>query len=479
LPREIPPIETVRHVHLVAVAGTGMGTLACMLADRGFRVTGSDVDAYPPMNELLRAAGIPVRKGFAAEHVAAERPDLVIIGNAVRAENPEARATVEAGIPFLSFPDAVHHFFLRGKHSVVVAGTHGKTTCTSLVGWILTRTGLDPSILVGGVARNFDTSFRLGEGEHFVIEGDEYDTAYFDKTPKFLHYAPQSLLVTSCEYDHADIYASLDDIKGAFRSLTALVPSDGRIVAAVDSPDVRDVLEGSRARVTGYGFTEDARWRVSDVAFDEEGTTFSAWCGRERVCRVRMPMHGRHSVANVLGALALTTTLGADPEKAAAAVAEFRGVRRRMEIRGEAAGVVVIEDFAHHPTAVRGTIAGVRARFPKKRIWAIFEPRTQTSRRRIFEEAYVDALAGADRVVVAGVYRPEQIPEEERLRPEEVVQALRVRQVEADHFSDVDEIVEHVVRERTGDDAALIMSNGGFEGIWDRLLTRLRNLKED
>jgi UDP-N-acetylmuramate: L-alanyl-gamma-D-glutamyl-meso-diaminopimelate ligase len=455
-----------------------MGTLACMLADRGFRVTGSDLDTYPPMSEQLAAAGIPVRKGFAAEHVLAQRPDLVVIGNAVRAENPEARATVEAGIPYLSLSDSVHHFFLRGKHSVVVAGTHGKTTCTSLIGWILTHAGLDPSVLAGGVAQNFGSSFRLGEGEHFVIEGDEYDTAYFDKTPKFLHYAPRSVLLTSCEYDHADIYGSLEDVVTAFQSLAALVPRDGRIVAAVDEPNVRIVLKKARAPVEGYGFTEEALWQVSDVAFDESGTSFTLWREGERIGRLQVPLHGRHNVENVVGAVALTRHLGVDFEKAAAAVAEFRGVRRRQEVRGEEGGVAVIDDFAHHPTSVRETIAAVRAQFPGRTLWAIFEPRTQSTRRRVFEGAFKEALAGADRVIVAGVYRPEQIPEDERLRPEWVAAALSSRGVEAVHLQEVDEIVEHVVRERTGDDVALIMSNGAFGGICDRLLARLRSAQE-
>ena len=478
MPPELPPIERIRHVHLTAVAGTGMGTLACMLADRGFRVTGSDLDTYPPMSEQLAAADIPVRKGFAAEHVVAERPDLVIIGNAVRAENPEARAVVEAGVPYLSFSDAVYHFFLRGKHSVVVSGTHGKTTCTSLIGWILAHAGRDPSVLAGGVVQNFGSSFRLGEGEHFVIEGDEYDTAYFDKTPKFLHYAPRSVLLTSCEYDHADIYSSLEDVVDAFRSLVALVPADGRIIAALDEPNVRAAVEPARAQVEGYGFTEAALWQVTDVAFDERGTSFTLWRERERLRRFQVPLHGRHNVENVLGAVALTSHLGVDPDEAAAAVAEFRGVRRRQEVRGEAGGVAVIDDFAHHPTSVRETIAGVRARFPGRTLWAIFEPRTQTTRRRIFEEAFSEALAGADRVIVARVYRPEQIPEEERLRPERVVSALGSREVEAVHLQEVDDIVEHVARERTGDDVALIMSNGAFGGICERLLARLRSAEE-
>jgi UDP-N-acetylmuramate: L-alanyl-gamma-D-glutamyl-meso-diaminopimelate ligase len=449
VPPEIPSLEQVRHVHLIAVAGTGMGTLACMLADRGFRVTGSDLDTYPPMSDQLNAAGISVRKGFAAEHVVSERPDLVVIGNAVSKDNPEVRATVDAALPYLSFPDAVHHFFLRGKHAVVVAGTHGKTTCTSILGWILTSTGGDPSILIGGVAQNFDSSFRLGEGEHFVVEGDEYDTAYFDKSPKFLHYGAQSLLVTSCEYDHADIYGSVEEIQDAFRSLVVSVPPDGRIIAATDAESVRSVVKEARAPVEGYGFREGALWRVSDVAFDEGGTGFTIWRGDERVARVKMPLYGRHNVENVLGSVALASHLGTEPgEAAAAALGEFRGVRRRQEVRGEAGGVVVIDDFAHHPTAFRETIAAMRARFPGRTLWAIFEPRTQKSRRRVFEEAFGEVLAGADHVVIAPVYRPEQIPEEERLRPELVVEALGTRGVDAVH------------------------------GIWERLLARLRQAKE-
>ncbi|MEE8558276.1 MAG: UDP-N-acetylmuramate:L-alanyl-gamma-D-glutamyl-meso-diaminopimelate ligase [Myxococcota bacterium] len=479
MPPEVPALEQIRHVHLVAIAGTGMGTLATMLADRGFSVTGSDREAYPPMSEQLSAAGIPVYKGFAAEHVLTQRPDLVVIGNAVHSDNPEARAALESAVPYMSFPDAVHHFFLRGKHSVVVAGTHGKTTCTSLLGWILTHAGLDPSILIGGVAKNLDSSFRLGEGPHFVIEGDEYDTAYFDKTPKFLHYAPRSVLITSCEFDHADIYGSIDDVKDAFRSLAALVPSDGRIVAAADDENVRDILTGTRASIVGYGFTEAAVWRVSDVTFDPRGTSFSVWEGQERHCRVRVPIFGRHNVENCLGAIAMARHLGVDPSVAAEALSEFKGVRRRQDERGEAGGVVVVDDFAHHPTAVYGTISAIRARYPGRTLWAVFEPRTQTTRRRIFEEALGEALAGADRVVMAGVYQPDQIPEAERMRPERVVEALRERKVDAEYLPDVDAIVEHIARGRTGNDVALIMSNGGFGGIWDQLLTRLRTAKEE
>ena len=476
MPPSVPPLEAIRHVHLVAVAGTGMGTLACMLVDRGFRVTGSDVAAYPPMGDQLRAAGIEVMKGFAPDHVTRERPDLVVIGNAVRADNPEARAVLEGGLAYLSFPDAVHHFFIRGKHSVVVAGTHGKTTTTSLIGWILTHAGRDPSVLVGGVAENLGGGFRLGTGEHFVIEGDEYDTAFFDKTPKFLHYAARTLLFTSCEFDHADIYGSLAEIQDAFRQLVAGVPAEGRIVAATDAAALQSVLCHASAPVEGYGFQDEALWKVSDVTFDAEGTQLNVWRGSKRLGPVRAPLHGRHNVENVLGAVAVCHGLGVSVEEAAAALAEFRGVRRRQELRGEAAGMVVMEDFAHHPTAVRETLGGVRSRYPEHRLWAVFEPRTNTSRRRFFEDAYVDAFASADAVVIAGVYRAEDVPEDERFRPDRVVEALTARGVTAFYEPDVDGIIDLLCRERSGRDVALVMSNGEFGGIWDRLLARLEKL---
>jgi UDP-N-acetylmuramate: L-alanyl-gamma-D-glutamyl-meso-diaminopimelate ligase len=478
LPPELPSLDQVRHVHLIGVAGMGMGSLACMLADQGFRVTGSDVDAYPPMSEQLRAAGIEVQKGFAAEHALRERPDLVVIGNAIRRENPEAQAVLGAGIPYASLSDAVHHFFIRGKHAVVVAGTHGKTTTTCLVAWILTHAGLDPSVLVGGVAENLGGSFRLGEGEHFVIEGDEYDTAFFDKTPKFLHYDARSLLFTSCEFDHADIYDSLEQIQDAFRQLMRAVPEEGRIVAATDELSVQAVLREARAPVEGYGFLEDALWRTSDVAFDRDATRLTIWRGDQRLARVYVPLFGRHNVENVLGAFALCHGLGVPAEAIAAALEEFRGVRRRQELRGEAAGMLVFDDFAHHPTAVRETLAAFRARYPEHQLWAVFEPRTNTSRRRFFESAYAEALGEADRVVLAGVYRAEQIPEAERLRPESVVEAVRERGPEAWAIAEVDEIIEHVVRNRSGRDVAVIMSNGAFGGIWERLLARLRTTSE-
>lgn len=471
---ELPPIENIRHVHLVAICGTAMGSLAAMLADRGFRVTGSDTDAYPPMSDQLRAAGIEVQKGWSAEHVLSERPDLVVIGNAVRRENPEAQAAIEAGLPYLSFCDAIHHFFLRGKHSVVITGTHGKTTTTSIAAWMLTHAGRDPSALIGGVFANFGGSFRLGAGPHFVIEGDEYDTAFFDKTPKFLHYDARTLLITSVEFDHADIYSSLDQIQDAFRKLVAQIPADGKIIAASDADTVRAVLGGAKAQVESYGFRDGAVWRVSDVAFDPEGTQFTVWRRDERVARVRMPLHGRHNVENVLGAIAVCASVGLEPEAAARAMADFGGVKRRQELRGEAGGMAVIDDFAHHPTAVRETIGAIRARYPDRKLWAILEPRTNTSRRRFFENDFADALATADEVILAGIFRSDALTDEERMRPDKVIERIRAAGKKATYLAEVDEIIEHLARNKTGRDVALIMSNGAFGGIWDRLLARLK-----
>ena len=471
---EIPALDDIAHVHLIAVAGTAMGSLACMLNSQGIRVTGSDSDTYPPMSELLRDSGISVMKGFVAEHVLTPSPDLVIIGNAVRADNPEARAVLERGIPYLSFPEAIRHFFLGGRHSVVVAGTHGKTTTTSLIGHLLSHAGRDPTILVGGLAENLGSSFRLGEGDHFVIEGDEYDSAFFDKQPKFVHYEARSLLLTSCEFDHADIYESLEQIEEVFRGLVLSLPRDARIVCMSDSPTIRSIVQDCSAEVEGFGFGEEAIWRATDVAFDTSGTQFNVWYRDKRLGMVRVPLFGRHNVENVLGAVALVSGLGLEIYEIAEALEAFQGVRRRQEVRGEEAGVCVIEDFAHHPSAVRATLSALRSRFPDRRLWAVLEPRTNTSRRRFFEQNYAEALAIADRAVIANVYRPEQIPESERFRPERVVAEIARDGTEAVHLPGPDEIIDWVVQNRSGNDAVVIMSNGSFGGIWDRLLAELR-----
>jgi UDP-N-acetylmuramate: L-alanyl-gamma-D-glutamyl-meso-diaminopimelate ligase len=473
--------EALRHVHFVAIGGTGMGSLAGLLHARGLRVTGSDRALYPPMSTALASWGIRVYEGFRPEHVLLEEPDLVVIGNAVRPDNPEARAAIDEGLRTLSFPDALYELAIAGKHSVVVAGTHGKTTTTSLVAALLLAAGRDPSLLVGGYCLDFDGSFREGAGEHFVVEGDEYDTAFFDKTPKFLHYGARTLVLTSVEFDHADIYRDLGHVKEAFRALVARLPADGAIVAAVDQEGVRDVLREAPCRVVGYGLAEGggpALWRAGGIRADPGGTCFDVLREGAPVARARLPLFGPANLENALGALSAAVELGVPVERAAAALAGFRGVKRRQEVRGEAGGVTVVDDFAHHPTAVRASIEALRARFPGRRLVAVFEPRTNTSRRAVFQRDYALAFDGADEAVIA------EVPEGaiysatgevgERLSPERLVAELRARGVDARSPGGVPEIVEHLRSSCRPGDVVLVMSNGEFGGIWERLLSALR-----
>jgi UDP-N-acetylmuramate: L-alanyl-gamma-D-glutamyl-meso-diaminopimelate ligase len=471
--------EALRHVHFIAIGGTGMGSLAGLFAARGIEVTGSDNTIYPPMSTLLEQWGIPVHVGFRQEHVLERTPDLVVIGNAVRPDNPEARATIDEGLPYLSFSDALYEHAIAGRHSVVISGTHGKTTTTSLVASLLLAVGRDPSLLVGGFAHDFEGSFREGRGEHFVVEGDEYDTAFFDKTPKFLHYHPRTLLVSSVEFDHADIYRDLDHVKQAFRKLVAGMPPDGTIVAALDHAGVRDVVAEAPCAVVGYGLGDgtDCAFRARDVTADARATRFEIVRDGSVVGRATLPMFGAFNVENALGAIAVVVALGVTVDEALAGLAGFRGVKRRQELRGEVAGVAVVDDFAHHPTAVAGSIRATRDRFPNGRIVAVLEPRTNTSRRALFQEAYAEALSLADRVVIRSL-SDEPIysatgPIGERLSAGRLVESLRAQGLAADAWPSVEEIVTALAAESRPGDVILCMSNGNFDDIWQRLLDAL------
>ena len=475
-------MSELRHVHFIAIGGTGMGSLAGLLKARGIEVTGSDGPLYPPMSTALARWGIEVDEGFRPENVLDRRPDWVVIGNAVRADNPEAQAAIRAGIPHRSFSDALYELAIAEKHCIAVTGTHGKTTTTALCAYLLQATGRDPSLLVGGISLDFDGSFREGAGEHFVVEGDEYDTAFFDKTPKFLHYHPSTLIVTSVEFDHADIYRDLEHVKSAFRELVAGMPVDGTIVAAWDHANVRDVVAEAACRVVRYGSEVDAGgaacdWLASDIESDAGGTDFLVSRAGAESAAVRMPMHGRFNVENALAAMAAVDAVGVSPAESAAALPAFRGVRRRQEVRGEVGGVTVIDDFAHHPTAVEGSIGALRDRYPERRLIAVFEPRTNTSRRKIFQREYAGALESADHVVVL------EVPDEpiysatgevsERFSSAELGRSLAARKVSVAVFESVDEIVEHLVAEHRAGDVVLVMSNGAFGNIWDKLLAAL------
>jgi UDP-N-acetylmuramate: L-alanyl-gamma-D-glutamyl-meso-diaminopimelate ligase len=469
----------VRHVHFIAIAGTGMGSLAGLLSSRGLEVTGSDSDVYPPMSTALEAWGIPVAKGFRPENVLERRPDLVVIGNAVRAENPEARAAIDAGLPYLSFPDALYQHAIEGKHSVVVAGTHGKTTTGSIIATLLFETGRDPSMLIGGITANFDGSFRDGTGPDFVVEGDEYDTAFFDKTPKFLHYHAQTLVITSVEFDHADIYRDLDQVKDEFQKLVQSMPEAGAIVAAVEEPNVAEVVAGAPCRVIGYAVDGDgsAELRARALQVSQTGTRFELVRDGAVVARPEAPLHGRHNVANALAAIAVLESRGVPTDEIVAALPRYAGVKRRQEVRGEAEGVTVLDDFAHHPTAVRETLLALRARYPGRRVIAVFEPRSNTSRRTVFQTDYARAFGDADEVVVAEVQDTPIYSATgevtERFSARQLASDLRGQGGEAVAIDGVDAIVDHLVGRHAPGDVIVTLSNGAFGAIWEKLLDRL------
>ena len=465
-----------RHVHFIAIGGTGMGALAGLLKARGLEVTGSDAGLYPPMSTALERWQIPVHEGFSPANLGGDI-DLFVIGNAVRPDNPEAVAAIESGIPYRSFSDALYELAMADKHSVVVSGTHGKTTTTNLTAFLLEQAHRAPSFLVGGISLDFDASFREGKGAHFVVEGDEYDTAFFDKTPKFLHYHPQTLVLTSVEFDHADIYRDLEHVKSAFRQLVTSMPKDGTIVAACDHANVRDVVRGAPCRVISYGFSRDVSWRAEGLEANQRGTRFELSVEGELLGMVQAPFHGDFNVENAVAALATVTALGVPFPRSLEALPGARGVKRRQEIRGEAGGVIVVDDFAHHPTAVKGSIGALRARFPGQRLVAIFEPRTNSSRRSIFQDDYALAFDEAHRALVY------EVPDKpiysatgevaERFSSAELCQALARRGISAAAFDEVDAIVECAVREAQEGDVFLVMSNGAFDGIWEKLLTGL------
>jgi UDP-N-acetylmuramate: L-alanyl-gamma-D-glutamyl-meso-diaminopimelate ligase len=464
-----------RHLHLIAICGVGMSALAGMLQARGFRVTGSDQHVYPPMSTQLEALGIELRQGFSPHHLA-DRPDLIVVGNAVSRSNPEVQAMLVQGIPFLSFPQALAEFFLLDRHPIVVAGTHGKTTTASLMAWVLESAGLDPSYMIGGIPRNFGTNYRLGRGAFFVVEGDEYDTAFFDKGPKFLHYRPRSAILTSVEFDHADIYRDLQHVKEAFRRFIRILPSDGYLAAGIDYPHVGELLSSVPCLWEGYGFSQLARWRAVEVE-ENEGTTRFLVHHDQEIGSIRWESVGRHNVQNALGVIAVAHHLGVPFDDIRKGLQSFAGVKRRQEVRGIVHDITIIDDFAHHPTAIRETLAALRARYDGHRLWAIFEPRSATSRRATFQDDFVEAFAGVDCVVIAGLYNPDLIPLDARLSPERLARDIACRGAkDAVHLPSVDAIVDHVAIGARPGDVVVIMSNGGFGGIHEKLLEALRKL---
>ncbi len=464
----------IDSIYLIGIGGAAMAPLAGMLAERGYAVSGSDTGVYPPASTLLEKLRITWKNGFRETNLA-PRPDLVVIGNAISRGNPELEFVLDNKIAYRSLPEMIKEFFLPGHDSLVVTGTHGKTTTTSLLAWVLHVAGHRPDFLIGGVAENFGKSYGLGGGREFIIEGDEYDSAFFDKGPKFLHYRPDDLIITSLEFDHADIYADLAAIELQFRRLVNLVPRRGRIVCWGESATVRGVVSQAFCPVETYGFGGENLWIAGDLEFRDDATHFRVARKAEERARVELPLVGRHNVLNAIAALALADGRGVPREAIEEALRTFRGVARRMQIRAEAAGVIVVDDFAHHPTAIRATIEAARTRWPRRRLWVAFEPRSNTMRRRIFEDDLAAALATADGAVLGPVNRAQLLSEAERLSPERVVKIVRAAGRRAEALNSAGEIADFLAGELREGDVMLVLSNGSFDGLCDKLLARLNS----
>jgi UDP-N-acetylmuramate: L-alanyl-gamma-D-glutamyl-meso-diaminopimelate ligase len=462
------------RIHLIGVCGTAMATLAALLKRRGHDVRGSDQNIYPPMSDFLASEHITTTTGYSAENIAGDI-DLVVVGNAISRGNPELEAVLERKIRYCSLPEAIRDQFLWGARSVVLAGTHGKTTTTSLTGWLLAHGKLDPTVLVGGIALNFGergSSYRVGAGRHFVIEGDEYDSAFFDKTAKFLKYLPDVAVVNNIEFDHADIYATIDEVRLAFRRLANLVPRNGLLLLGADSPDAAALQNTAVSPVETYGLGDGLTWQGVAVEHVEGRTHFTVRRNRELFGRFESPLLGLHNVRNALAAIAVGANAGLDAATLAEGLRQFRGIKRRLETVGVGDGVTVLDDFAHHPTAVHETLSALRTGYPARRIWAVFEPRSASSCRRVFQQDFARAFGPADEVVVAAVFRS-ALPEAERLSAEQLVADLRGTGQSARHIPEIDDIVTTIVREHGQGDVVVLMSNGGFGGIHRKLLQAL------
>lgn len=464
--------EEVKTIHLIAVCGTGMGALAGMLKEAGFEVTGSDHHVYPPMSTFLAERGIQIAEGFKAENLS-HRPDLVVVGNAVSKDNPEVVGMFEMGLPFCSFPQALNRFFIHGKAALTVTGTHGKTTTAALLAWVLAYAGLDPGFMVGGILKNFDRNYNIGTGPYFVVEGDEYDTAFFDKGPKFLHFTPSRAILTSVEFDHADIYTDLDHVKKAFLDFVTTMPEEALLVACDAAPNVRDLVARARCWVTAYGFEERSPWRLEDVRFDPPWTYLDVTTRGESLGTFKTPLPGLHNALNALSVIAVAHDMRLPKEAISGALETFEGIKRRQEVRGVKNGITVIDDFAHHPTEVRETLAAIRRFYVDNRIVAVFEPRTNSSMRKVFQKVYPDSFGDADLVCIRKPPLLKKIPADERFSSEELVEDLKNGGKEAFYFPDTDAIINYLVDVAVPQDIILIMSNGGFDNIHERLLERL------
>ena len=464
----------MKHVHLIGICGTAMASLAGMLKAQGHHVTGSDTAAYPPMSDQLRDMEIPIMEPYAEANLQ-PAPDLVVVGNAISRGNVELEYVLDQRIPMTSMAAVIHDEFLRGRESLVVCGTHGKTTTTSMLAWIYEVAAkadprFKPSFLIGGVAENFGNSFRVVEDtQPFILEGDEYDTAFFDKGPKFLHYFPDAAILTHVEFDHADIYPNLEAVKTAFKRMVNLIPKRGRLIAFDGSENVTECCAKAFCSVETYGFAAESFWHVSNLQQSGGITTWKLSRSGSDFAMLTLPMAGEHNALNATAAAALAAGQGIPAQAIIDALASFKSVKRRLEVRAEVAGITVIDDFAHHPTAIRETLRALRAAYPQRRLWAVLEPRSNTLRRNVFEHELVESLALADRVVMAAVFKSDAIPAAERMEPEHVISALNARGIPSLLCQDADAIVNQITPQLKSGDVVAILSNGGFGGIYTKL----------
>ena len=468
---------TQKHIHLIGICGTAMASLAGMLKQRGHRVSGSDVAAYPPMSEFLASLGIPVAQPFSEKNLE-PRPDLVIVGNAISRGNVELEHVLDQRLAYQSMAQVVHDEFLIDRERLVVAGTHGKTTTSSLLAWLFTVAMRAPGFLIGGIPENFGSSFALGDGREFIIEGDEYDTAFFDKGPKFLHYFPDAVILTSVEFDHADIYKNLDEVKTAFKRLVNLIPRRGLLIAWDGHSNVDECVSRAFCRVERYGFGEGSAWRISDADYSDRVTRWKVARDGAPWAEFESQLAGEYNVLNATAAAALAANYGIPLQTIAKALRSFRSVKRRLEVKAETRGITMIDDFAHHPTAIAGALKALRARYRGRRLWAILEPRSNTLRRKVFEDELAESLAHADQVVLAGVFKSDAIPEAERLDPQKVIAKLSAGGTPTRLLASADAIVDTIASELREGDVVAILSNGGFGGIYEKLPAKLKALHE-
>jgi UDP-N-acetylmuramate: L-alanyl-gamma-D-glutamyl-meso-diaminopimelate ligase len=471
-------MSEICRIHLVGVCGTGMASLAAMLQENGYEVSGSDEGVYPPMSEFLAQKNIRVVQGYNLKNLQPE-PDLVVIGNALSRGNPEVEYVLNFRLPFLSFPEALQYFFLRDKIPVVVTGTHGKTTTTSMIAWGLHSAGKQPSFLIGGIAENFQSSYGLEGGQHCVVEGDEYDSAFFDKGPKFLHYLPFLAVVGNVEFDHADIYPDVEAIKLQFRRFVNLLPQRGFLAVGSDSPAAVEVSLDSLCRKETFGFNHDSDWSAQNVELSGDRFCFEVLYRKKVFRRYRMSVYGNYNIRNALAATAILNHMEVSEDDIRQAMESFLGVRRRLQLRSAVNGIRIYEDFAHHPTAVKETLQAVRTIFHPARLWAIYEPRSATSRRKIFQREIAEALGLADFIALPALFRPEKVPEGERLDENRLIQDLRDMGRAAWNLGDVAGIIQKVCEEVRSGDLIVIMSNGGFGSIYEKLPAALGDARLD